>query len=173
MHSKHQPKRLRYKIPICMANLSWPEQQTRQILGVRDITHPPTDNIGNQFNDLPEDNKFHARWDDPGLLQAMVRPPPRLKTSGKCREMRLIDMMCVKERLQYHFGDLCIQYGGRESTGVTWMKFYKVRLSLLTLIEVPRLISKRVTTTNPTASETLNSSFFSMSTMTWKFKAQD
>jgi hypothetical protein len=60
----------------------------------------------------------------------MVRPPPHSSISGKCRAMRLIDMMCVKERLQYHFGDLCIQYGGRESTGVTWVKFYEVRVSL-------------------------------------------
>ena len=34
--------------------------------------------------------------------------------------------------MQVNFGDLCLQYGGRDSTGVTWIKFYEVRHSCVT-----------------------------------------
>ena len=51
---------------------TWPEHHAALILGLRDVTTPPTKIPGPDVRDFDIDRQIHARWTDPGIVDALV-----------------------------------------------------------------------------------------------------
>ena len=51
---------------------SWPEHQAALILSLRDVSNPPTNIPDADVRDFDVDKQIHARWTDPGIVDALV-----------------------------------------------------------------------------------------------------
>ena len=88
MHSKHDPNprhtmvstyKPRFHSSSTQPRLSthhrpttWPEHHAALILGLRDVTNPPTKTPDPDVRDFDVDRQIHARWTDPGIVDALV-----------------------------------------------------------------------------------------------------
>ena len=150
MHSKHQlnPRhtmsstyRPRFCSPSTQPRLSthhrpssWSEHQAALILSLRDVTNPPTKTPDPDVRDFDVDRQIHARWTDPGIVDALVGAVPlRYVASGAdalhCSLMWTRQKLIIQARLRDSLPPktkLSFNYGGRDVTEATWVPVYQV-----------------------------------------------
>ena len=105
-------------------DMDWPMQQSKMIHRFRNVRVPPIKD--------PQDDKaikwllvceqFHGRWSDVSLIHALV-------SQDIISTVQDIDFYQVD--IEQAFGPNIVQYGGRDKSNRTWVKFYKARYPIL------------------------------------------